>query len=375
MKEQGRLSLLRRFWQSEIVADRLYGFLAARYDDPGRKDVVLKIGKMEQGHAVVWNKIAMQSHGLSFRVSLALRLKILLGKLLSLILPLTIFIHYLEHNERNAILDYSRLLDAYEHDENTRTIITHIIRQEIGHEWEMMEQIADKASYIAKAREAMDAMTIGIIESLGLVIGLLAAHASTQVIGLTGLIVMIGGVIAHMSKSYVSSKATLDLHEGRSKEIRVKQAIQPAVLKRELEKALLEKGIGSKTVQDVMAIIGDDTFILSSLIRSIKPMGEAVQPMEAIKTSSLFFLIGMVPVLIPFFVGVIWNLDPMIPAVIALALAILTISTAGFFIAVLSAKKISAQIAHNVFIIMGTCAVTYLVGLVARIVFGIETAH
>ena len=69
---------------------------------------------MEQGHATVWNRIAAKSHGVSFDVSLSLRLKILLVKLLSLILPFTIFIHYMEHSERNAILEYSKLLEAYQ---------------------------------------------------------------------------------------------------------------------------------------------------------------------------------------------------------------------------------------------------------------------
>ena len=196
---EGNLSLLRKYWQSEIVADRLYSFLAARCDDAERKEIIAKIGRMEQGHATVWSRIADKSHGATFEVTFSLRLKILSGKLLSLILPFTIFIHYMEHQERNAILEYSKLLDAYKHDEDTRKIITNIIRQEITHEWQMMEQVADKESYIAKTREALDAMTVGIIETLGVVIGLLAAQASTLTIGLTGLIAAIGGLIAIMS--------------------------------------------------------------------------------------------------------------------------------------------------------------------------------
>ena len=163
---EGNLSLLRKYWESEIVADSLYGFLAARCSDAERREIIAKIGRMEQGHATVWNRIAQKSHGVTFVSTLSLRLKILLGKLLSLVLPFTIFIHYMEHQERNAILEYSKLLDAYTHDEDTRKIITHVIRQEITHEWQMMEQVADKESYIARAREALDAMTVGIIETL-----------------------------------------------------------------------------------------------------------------------------------------------------------------------------------------------------------------
>jgi VIT1/CCC1 family predicted Fe2+/Mn2+ transporter len=372
---EGNLSLLRKYWQSEIVADRLYGFLAARCSDAERREIIAKIGRMEQGHATVWNRIAEKSHGFTFDVTPSLRLRILLGKLLSVVLPFTIFIHYMEHEERNAILEYSKLLDAYKHDEDTRKIIMNIIRQEIAHEWQMMEQVADKESYIAKTREAMDAMTVGIIETLGVVIGLLAAQASTLTIGLTGLIAAIGGLIAIMSTSYVTSKAASDLHEGRTREIHVKRDINPAVLKRELEKDLVGKGIGIETVKEIMGIIGDDTSILSNLVKSMKSLGEAGEPKEAIKTAGLFFIIGAVPILIPFFVGIMGNLAPFIPAVTAFVVAVFTISTAGFFVAVLSGKKIFMKIAHNIFVIMGTCAVTYGVGLAARILFGIDVVH
>ncbi len=375
MQTQGNLSLLRKYWQSEIVADRLYGFLAARSSDAEQKEIIRKIGNMEQGHATVWNRIAAKSHGATFEVTLLLRIKILMGKLLSLILPFTIFIHYMEHNERSAILEYSKLLDAYTHDEDTRKIITNIIRQEIAHEWQMMEQIADKEAYMAKTREALDAMTVGIIETLGVVIGLLAAHASTLTIGLTGLIAAIGGLFAIMSTSYVSSRANYDLHEGRTREIHVKRDINPAVLKRELEKALIGTGIRGETVKNIMVIIGDDTSILSNLVKSIKMTGEAGEPKEAIKTSGLFFIIGAAPILIPFFVGVMGNLAPFIPAVTAFVVAVFTISTAGFFVAVLSGKKIFVKIAHNIFVIMGTCAVTYAVGLAARTLLGIDVVH
>jgi|GEM_PF-346144 len=372
---EGNLSLLRKYWQSEIVAEHLYGFLAARCDDAEHKEIISKIGRMEQGHATVWSRIADKSHGAMFEVTFSLRLKILSGKLLSLILPFTIFIHYMEHEERNAILEYSKLLDAYKHDEDTRKIITNVIRQEIGHEWQMMEQVADKESYIAKAREALDAMTVGIIETLGLVIGLLAANASTLTIGLTGLIGAIGGLIAVMSISYVTSKANVDLHEGRNRELHVKKEITPAVLKRELEKALAGKGIGSETVKDIMGIIGDDASILSNLVKSMKSMGEVGEPKEAIRTTGLFFSIGALPSLIPFLIGVISDVGPLIPAISAFALAVLTISAAGFFVAVLSGKKIGIKIAHNISVILGTCAVTYGVGLAARILFGIDVVH
>jgi len=375
MDKKQTLNLLEIFWTSEIVADSLYSALAARYNDNKLKKAIIHIGEMERGHAHVWNKIATDVHGVSFHVSIFLKIKILLMKLLSFILPFTIFIHYMEHEERNAILEYSKLLDTYRDNENIRKIITNIIKQEIGHEWQMMEQIADKGSYIVKFKEAIPGMTTGIIETLGLVIGLLAAHTTTLMIGLTGTIAMISGTFAMMSISYISSKGHHDLHEGRVKEISIKKEVDPAVLITELENALIEKGISSETAKLVIDIIGADTVVLSNLVKTIKITGEALTPKESVKTTGIFFVVGTLPILAPFFVGVLWHSDPLIPAITSFALAIITISMAGLFTAVLSGKRISTKVIHNIFIIVGTCTLTYLVGLAARIVFGFGVSH
>jgi VIT1/CCC1 family predicted Fe2+/Mn2+ transporter len=66
-----------------------------------------------------------------------------------------------------------------------------------------------------------------------------------------------------------------------------------------------------------------------------------------------------------------WDSNPTIPAIIALVLAVISISIAGLFMAVLSGKRIATNIMHNLFIIMGTAALTYLVGLAARLSLGL----
>jgi VIT1/CCC1 family predicted Fe2+/Mn2+ transporter len=369
------MGMLRTFWKSEIIADHLYRFIAKRYHDTDQKNAIVKIGKMEGGHATVWSNIAHQTYNVSFQVSIFLKFKIFLMKLLSLIIPFTIFIHYMEHKERNAILEYSELLQVFKDNEKIKKQITNIIREEIGHEWLMMEQIADKSSYIAKAKEAIHGMTAGIIETLALVIGLLAVHATSLIIGLTGLISTIGGMVAIMTISYISAKGHHDLYEGKVKELSIKKDIHPKTLKQELENALLEKGIGYKTVSDMMNVIGDDTQILSNLIKSIKITEEVIVPIEAVKTTITFFIIGAIPIVLPFFVGIMWNSKPLVPAMIAFALAITIVSIAGLFIAVLSGKKISVKVVHNILIIVVSCASTYLIGLAARVLFGIESGH
>ena len=373
MRIHGGVRVARLPRQCPPVLFKIRGFrMDTNYDDPDRKKFIVELGNMERGHAHVWNKIATDVHAVSFQVSLLIKFKIMLLKLLSLVLPLAIFVHYLEHREKKAILDYAGLLDIYRDDDKTRTIITNVIMQEISHEWHMMEQLADKRLYIAKVKEAIPGMTAGIIETLGLVIGLLAAHARTLVIGLTGLIAMVGGMIAETSVSYVSSKGHYDFNEGSNKELDIKKEVNPTVLRRELEKDLLEKGIRNETVRLILDSIGDDAGVLSSLVKTIRTTSEALQPKESLKTTGIFFIIGALPVLAPFFIGTVWDSTPLIPGIIAFALAVISISIAGLFMAVLSGKRISTNIMRNLFIIIGTATLTYLVGLAARLFLGIE---
>jgi VIT1/CCC1 family predicted Fe2+/Mn2+ transporter len=142
------------------------------------------------------------------------------------------------------------------------------------------------------------------------------------------------------------------------------------VLRRELENDLIEKGISSETVRLILDSLGDDAGVLSSLVKTIRSSSEALQPKESLKSTGIFFIIGALPVLAPFFIGTLWDASPSIPAIIAFALAVISISIAGLFMAVLSGKRISTNIMHNLFIIMGTATLTYLVGLAARLSLG-----
>jgi VIT1/CCC1 family predicted Fe2+/Mn2+ transporter len=226
-----------------------------------------------------------------------------------------------------------------------------------------------------KAKEAMHGMTGGIIETLALVIGLLAVNVTSLMIGVTRLIATIGGMIAVMSISYISSRVRHDLYEGRVQELSIKQEIHPQRLKRELESLLTKKGIATETAREMMNIIGDDSSVLFNMFKTIEIAEAEIVPQEVVKTTTTFFIIGTLPILTPFFIGRIENTNPLIPATIAFVLAIIIVSIAGLFIAVLSGKKISARIIHNVSIILGASTTTYLIGLATRIFFGIEPGH
>jgi hypothetical protein len=118
------IGILQTFWKSEIIADQLYQFISKRYQDTDKKNTIIKIGKMERAHASVWNSIAHQNHQVTFHESVLLKFEIFSMKLFSFIIPLTIFIHYMEHRERKAILEYAKLLENYKDNEKVKKQIT-----------------------------------------------------------------------------------------------------------------------------------------------------------------------------------------------------------------------------------------------------------
>lgn len=375
MKKNNSLKSVKSFWKWELITAKLYGYLADRYSNATEKNTILKLRKMELGHAQIWNKIADSAYSISFEQTILIKFQIYMSKLFALILPLTMFIHYLEHQERQAILQYSFFLESYKENEKVTKMIINVIKEEIGHEWQLMEQLADKTEYIIKAKEAIHGLTAGILETLGLVIGLLAVQTTTSIIGLSGLLAGTGGLIAIITISYVSAKGHYDLHEGKAKELSVKTELHPASLNQELKNALVKQGIGPVTAKNIISAIKDNTAVLSQMVQTIKTGVFAVAPREAAVTTSLFFIIGTLPVLIPFFIGVFWDSGPLIPAVFAFAFAVIIISVSGLFIGVLSGQKITSKIIYNILIIAGTCTATYLIGLAARLLFGIEAGH
>ena len=142
---------------------------------------------------------------------------------------------------------------------------------------------------------------------------------------------MFGGMIAEMSVSYVASKGHRDLDEGRNKELNMKTEVNPAVLRRELENDLMDKGISDETVRLIMDILGSDAVVLSSLVRTMRTSSDVPHPGESLKTTGIFFIIGALPVLAPFFVGTMWDSNPLIPAIVAFAIAVVSISIAGLY--------------------------------------------
>ncbi|OLS32079.1 MAG: hypothetical protein HeimAB125_12550 [Candidatus Heimdallarchaeota archaeon AB_125] len=367
---------LKKFWRLELVASALYVFLARRSKKEKNKEI-LEISKMEQGHANVWNNIARSVYGSDFKKNWFVKLRIQFMKIISVFFPKTIFIHYMELGERNAIIQYAKLMESFSEDSRVQRMIENIIRDEVKHEWHMMESIADKGPYIIRAKEALHGLLAGILETIAVVIGFVAAELDILFIGLATLIASVTGLITILTINYLSHKSHYDIHRGEVASLDAKHEIEPKALKTDLVILLEITGIQQKTAEAIVEIIGDDMVILKNMIRSLKQLEQDhLTPKQAVITVGTFFLIGTIPTVIPFFIyAFTGNENILHPTLIAGSLAIIIILIAGVFTGVLSNKSPRKEILKYLALVVITSGITYLIGFLANYFLGTGAAH
>lgn len=376
MASEKSFQYLKKFWKLEMVASALYDFLARRTGKK-RKKGIEKIAKMEKGHAKVWNNISKKGYNHEFKLNIFLKIRIFLMKIISFIFPKTIFIHYMELGERNAIIEYAKIREVFRDDKKTLEMIENIIRDEVRHEWEMMELVADKSRYIKRAKEAIHGLIAGILESIAVIVGFIAAELDLLFIGLATLIATFTGLITIVTISYLSAKSEYDIHSGEVATIEAKHGIEPEALQNDLEHLLVDQGIEFEVAQEIIEVIGNDPNVLRNLVRTMKLLEKGqLTPVEAVMTTGIFFLLGTIPTVIPFFIyATIGHEHFLYPAITAAILAVTIIAIASVYTSVLSNKKTIKEILKFLGIMIVASAITYLIGFLASLALGTGVVH
>lgn len=365
------LEKIKDFWEDEILAMNLYRFLKRKAKGE-RKQIFEKLSEMEKGHAEIWKTIAKKFFNVEFKPHLSLKIKILFNKLLALITPLTFMIYYLELDERTATLEYSKILSKFESDPQHYEIVKNIIFDEIEHETTFIEMIMGEKSRIAKVKDAIYGMTDSLVEILALVIGLASVIINPLTIGLAGLISAIGGTFSMTSGAYLSAKSQNDIYEGAVKEIEVKDAIDRSTLVKDLELAFIEKGVDKATAKTITEHLKSNPDVLKNLVTSLAIEETPTNPKEVAITTGVYYILGALPAVLPFFVANFFAISTLEVALIAILLASIVSFFTGIFTAVLSGINIKRKAIENVLIIIGSAIATYSIGTLAKILLGIE---
>ena len=210
------------FWRDEYIAVRVYHFLSKLRRHRNNTSLFLELSKIENKHAEILSKIA-RNYNFIPQPNFVLQIKIFFLKLLSLLLPQSFTLLYLEHDEKSAVINYSNFLSFFASDTESYTLLKTIIKDELHHEVSLEEQLIKKRDSLNIVKEAIYGMTDSLVEILALVIGLAGAQLSPLFVGLAGFISSIGGTFSMTSGAFLSSKSEKDYVSNKMVELQIKK--------------------------------------------------------------------------------------------------------------------------------------------------------
>ncbi|MHA1616660.1 MAG: VIT1/CCC1 transporter family protein [Candidatus Njordarchaeales archaeon] len=362
------LEIIKSFWEDEVLAQDIYSFLGKK----SKEETFFELAQMEKKHAEFWARLANERFGVKLTPGLKLRIKKLLNKVLATITPITFMIYYLEFGEKDATISYSNMLSKLKDEPELYKQVKEIIIDEIKHESELAKKIMGEESKIAKVKDAIYGMTDSLVEILALVIGLAGVISNPLAIGLAGLISSIGGTFSMTSGAYLSAKSQNDVYKGSLKEIEAKRIIMPEVLAEDLREALENKGANIEVIEKIVEAVKEDPTTLETLTKSLSISETPTNPKEVATTTGLYYILGALPAITPFFIGHWLSIDVIYIAIISVLLASIISFLAGIFAAILSGSKIGRKALENVAIILGATLATYTIGKLATTLLGIQ---
>ncbi|MCX7832040.1 MAG: VIT1/CCC1 family protein [Actinobacteria bacterium] len=187
--ENKNIDLLVQIQKNEITEHQIYLNLAKRESDPQKRKILLNIADQEKKHYEVLSKITGK-HPVQDN------LKVKIYTLLSLILGYQFALKHMENGEEKAQSIYSELSKFYPE------LVT-IAKDEKDHENSLIELINEERL------EYMSSMVLGlndgVVELLGTVAGLTLALKSSNLVGITSLIMGISACLSMSSSEYLST--------------------------------------------------------------------------------------------------------------------------------------------------------------------------
>ena len=363
---------IKSFWKDELIANETYKFISKRVKED-KKDLFHKIAQMEKGHSEVWKKISTDEGFKPFKITLSIRIQIFLLKIITFFIPLPIIINYLEYQEKRTIFNYAKLLEYYKEKPKQNSLISRVIIDEILHETHMIEIILDKMAYLNRSRQAIHGFTLAIMKIFALLLGFLVVFPDNPLpVLITGIITIISGSFVTFASTFISSRGHKEIKDSHIEQITIKEEVHPEALKEDLKNDLLEREIQNETIEEILSIIGDDYKVLSNLVRSIRLDSDAIPPVTSAVVTAGYFLIGGIPVIIPFIFPVIFSSFSITSAaIISASIAIILTFFAGLVIGIMSGRQILYKALEKVLIIVVASGLMYLIGFLISLIPGI----
>ncbi|MEM0154670.1 MAG: VIT1/CCC1 family protein [Methanothrix sp.] len=303
-----------RFLKDELSDYKLYKVIEVGEKDRTLKRLVAKLSETELRHAKIWGSLLGERHIENVEIPFKSKLRLITYPIVRKILGIAFVTKLLERNEANGLAEYKELLKGRELGSAELEKIKSIIGDEESHEKLMLEQTQRHEARLNYTKSIVFGMNDGLVEILAVIAGLAMVSTSSIIVAISGIIVGVSGTLSMAAGAYISSKS-----------------------EKVVEKSLNEE-----------------------YITQTKPSKEAYY-------TGIFYFLGAIVATYPFIFGAVGYVG-VLESVISVAIVL---SIASTLIAVISDTSIKRRIIEMLTVSLGAAAVTTIIGLIVRIVFGI----
>ncbi len=314
------------FYIDEMKDSTLYKALAKIEKDEDIKKELLKLSSMEKGHADFW-KTFLLSRGVKvkeYKPSFIIGLYRVLRKIFGLAFTSKV----MEMGEAKAIRKYYEFYQKADISEEEKKQIEKIIEDELLHE-DVFHKMSSSEK-IEHIRDVFLGMNDGLVEILATVAGLTGAYSGNPyIVGIIGSIVGISGMLSMVIGTYISVKNQRQVKEQKIFENRV------------LHELLNQKMGIEETLEN---------------------------PLKAAYYTGLFYLLGTILTVFPFFLG----LNSTSALLTSATAAIIAWIISGFIVALTSGLSATRKILEMLITGLGAATITYTIGSLISSILGIS---
>ena len=222
-------------------------------------------------------------------------------------------------------------------------------------------------------RAAVFGVSDGLVSNTALVMGFAGAETSNTTVFFAGLAGLLAGAFSMAAGEYVSVASQRDLFrreiEMEASELRDK----PEEEQRELELIYRAKGLDRESAKSVAEqIMADPKTELDTLAREELGLDpdSLGSPIRAAGSSFIAFAIGAVIVMLPYLFFLSPGASTVIPLVIGICLALVSMVVVGSIVGRLSGRGMAFSAARQVMWGVGAAGVTYLIGRLVGVNIG-----
>ena len=313
------------YYIDEMKDSTLYRSLAEIETNENVREELLKLSSMEKEHADFW-KFFLERRGIKvkeFKPSFTIGLYKILRKIFGLAFTSKV----MEMGEAKTIREYYEFYRRTDLSEEEKEKLKQIVEDELLHE-DIFHKMGSSEK-IEHIRDVFLGMNDGLVEILATVAGLTGAYSGNPyILGVIGSIVGISGMLSMTIGTYISVKNQRQVKEQKIFENRV------------LHEVLNQKTGIEETLED---------------------------PLKAAYYTGLFYLLGTILIVFPFFLG----LNSTYALLTSAGAAIIAWTISGFIVALTSGLSATRKILEMLITGLGAATITYTIGSLISSLLGI----